>query len=417
VNDRVQTANPTPATPDTNQMTNTSDHDRPARNRTRLSRRAFATTGLAALAGCLGGNTGDGTGSGDDSKTNEDGALREELPSVEDPPEAVYLPSHRDPFVMQSPVTAGDYALLPHVGYPHRFWLVDGNATEEVLPTLEDSLHLMVSFWDRETGELLPVDAGATLSVSRDGDPVETVAPWPMLAQTMGFHFGDNVPLPGDGTYTVEVTVNPIQEVHKKGAFEGRFEQTRTTTFEFEWTDDRRRSLVDDIRYLEETRRGDPGALEPMHHGNMEMGNGDESTDSGHVRMGDIPSPSLPRAAEYPGTDLGVHESGDAAFVVRYLADSRLATGDGGYLLVSPRTPHNRFPLPDMSLSLSLSDGVVQLDQTLDDELGMHYGRPVDISPVEQFDLVVDGPPQIARHRGYETAFLDMPPMTVEVDT
>ena len=394
-----------------------SEHDTPRRGRTgtACSRRAFVATGaagLAAVAGCLGDSGGDSGGDGGDE--SRDGGLPDGVPYVEDPPEAVYVPSHRDPFLMQSPVTAGDYALLPHFSYPHRFWLVDGGETEEVLPTLDDSLHLMVAFWDRQTGELLPVDAGATLSVSRDGDPVETVAPWPMLSQTMGFHFGDNIPLPDDGTYTVEVTVNPIEAVRKTGGFAGRFEETRTATFEFEWTDDRRRTLVEDIEYLEEDQRGEPGALEPMHHGEMATDNGD--TNDGGMDMSDMPSPSLRPAAAYPGTDLGVHESGDVAFVVRYLEDSRLATGDGGYLLVSPRTPYNRLPLPEMSLSLSLPDGVVQLGQTLDGELGMHYGGTVALSAGTQFDLVVDGPPQVARHRGYETAFLDMPPMTVEVD-
>lgn len=402
-----------------------SEHDVPRRERTgtACSRRAFVATGtagLAAVAGCLGDSGGGDRG--DESETG--GGLPDEVPYVEDPPEAVYVPSHRDPFLMQSPVTAGDYALLPHFSYPHRFWLVDGGETEEVLPTLDDSLHLMVAFWDRQTGELLPVDAGATLSVSRDGDPVETVAPWPMLSQTMGFHFGDNVPLPDDGTYTVEVTVNPIEAVRKTGGFAGRFEETRTATFGFEWTDNRRRTLVEDIEYLDEDRRGEPGALEPMHHGEMATGNADTNgggmadgnTNGGGMDTSDMPSPSLRPAAAYPGTDLGVHESGDVAFVVRYLEDSRLATDDGGYLLVSPRTPYNRLPLPELSLSLSLPDGVVQLDQTLDDELGMHYGGTVGLSAGAQFDLVVDGPPQVARHRGYETAFLDMPPMTVEVD-
>jgi len=398
-----------------------SEHETPGRERIPLSRRAFVATGAAgivAVAGCVGGDdTGDGNGgdedTGDGGTEKNGGGVPDQIPYVEDPPAAVYTPSHRDPFLMQSPVTAGDYALLPHFSYPHRFWLVDGDETEEVLPTLDDSTHLMVAFWDRETGELLPVDAGATLSVSRDGEPVETVAPWPMLSQTMGFHFGDNIPLSGDGTYTVEVTVNPIEEVRKTGAFEGRFEETRTATFEFEWTDDRRRSLVDDIEYLEEDRWGEPGALEPMRHG--EMGDGDTNTDGG-MNMGDIPPPSLPRAEEYPGTDLGVHESGDASFVVRYLKNSRLASGDSGYLVVSPRTPYNRLPLPDMSLSLSLSGDETELTQTLDDELGVHYGGSVDLSSGEQFELLVDGPPQIARHRGYETAFLEMPPMSVEVN-
>ena len=405
------------------------EHDTPKRERTgtACSRRAFVATGatgLAAVAGCLGNTGGGDSGADGDDERGDGGGLPDEVPYVDDPPAAVYVPSHRDPFLMQSPVTAGDYALLPHVSYPHRFWLVDGEETEAVLPTLDDSLHLMVAFWDRVTGELLPVDAGATLSVSRNGEPVETVAPWPMLSQTMGFHFGDNVPLPDNGTYTVEVTMNPIEAVRKTGGFAGRFAQTRTATFEFEWTDDRRRSLVEDIEYLDEDRRGEPGALEPMHHGELNMTDGDAhdrrmadgDAHDGRMDTSEMPSPSLRPAAAYPGTDLGVHESGDVAFVVRYLRDSRLATGGGGYLLVSPRTPYNRLPLPELSLLLSLPDGVVQLDQTLDDELGMHYGGTVTLSAGTQFDLVVDGPPQIARHRGYETALLDMPPMTVEVD-
>jgi hypothetical protein len=393
------------------------EHPPSTRDRTRLSRRAFVatgTTGLAALAGCLGGgdDTDEGTTGGDDAD-GDSGGGPDQRPYVEDPPDVVYRPTHREPVVMQSVVRAGDYALLPHFSYPHRFWLVDGTDTEEVLPTVDDSLHLMVAFWDRQTGTLLPVDAGATLTVSRDGDTVETVAPWPMLSQTMGFHFGDNVPLPGDGTYTVEVTVNPIEGVRKTGAFAGRFAETATAAFEFEWTTGRRRGLVDDIEYIDEDRWGEPGALEPMRHGGMDTGDG--NTNGEGMDMGAVPPPSLPPAAEYPGTDLGVHESGDANFVVRYLDDSRLASGSEGYLFVSPRTPYNRLPLPDMSLSLSLSGDERGLTQTLDDELGMHYGASVTLPADAEFDLVVDGPPQIARHRGYETAFLDMPPMTVAV--
>jgi hypothetical protein len=154
-----------------------------------------------------------------------------------------------------------------------------------------------------------------------------------------------------------------------------------------------------------------------MNGGNDGMNGGNDGMNGGNggMNMGNAPPPSLPPASEYPGMDLGVHESGDASFVVRYLDNSRLATGDDGYLVVSPRTPYNRLPLPDMSLSLALAGEERSLTQTLDDELGMHYGSSVTLSPGEQFDLVVDAPPQIARHRGYETAFLDMPPMTVEV--
>jgi hypothetical protein len=49
-----------------------------------------------------------------------------------------------------------------------------------------------------------------------------------------------------------------------------------------------------------------------------------------------------------------------------------------------------------------------------DDKLGLHRGASVPL-PADSFDPVADTPPQVARHRGYESAFLDVEPMTVEV--
>jgi hypothetical protein len=127
-----------------------------------------------------------------------------------------------------------------------------------------------------------------------------------------------------------------------------------------------------------------------------------------------MPYSALQQADAYPGQDLGTPTSGDAAFVVRYLEESRLAEGSSGYLLVSPRTPYNRVPLADMALSVT---GSVEgnLVQTLDSEVGHHYGISTDLVSGDTVELVVDSPPQVARHRGYETAFLEMPSMTVEV--
>ena len=341
---------------------------------------------------------------------------------------------------MEPVVEAGDYALLPHFTYAHRFWRVEGTETIEVFPQAGTGVHLMIAFWDRQTGELLPVDAGGTMEIRHDGETVETVTPWPMLAQSMGFHFGDNVPLPEDGTYTVEVTLNPIA-VRKTGAFEGRFEESETATFEFEWSRDLLEELRNDVEFLPEEEWGERGAIEPMNHGDHgnhgdgegghDDGHGDghhdDNHDDGHSDghgdghgddHGDAPPPGLPPADAYPGTDLGTHESGDAAVVVRYLSESPLAEEGDGYLLVSPRTPYNRIPLPDMSLSVSgltENGATASLTQTLDDELGLHYGLSVTLSPGATFELGVDVPPQIARHQGYETAFLEMEPMEIEV--
>ncbi|PSQ34140.1 hypothetical protein BRD08_10370, partial [Halobacteriales archaeon SW_10_66_29] len=138
-----------------------------------------------------------------------------------------------------------------------------------------------------------------------------------------------------------------------------------------------------------------------------------EGDGNGGMEMG-MPFSDLQPADAYPGEDLGTPTSGDATFVVRYLTETRLTDGSSGYLLVSPRTPYNRVPLADMALSV---EGALEgeLVQTLDSELGHHYGIAGDLASGDELSLVVESPPQVARHRGYETAFLEMPPMTVEV--
>ena len=413
----------------------------PGRRTDRLSRRAFLAAGAAttgALAGCIGGDDEDGNGNGGNETNGDEGdgepsspdvvnsSNAPTTPSVEDPPDAVYLPTHQESMEHLETVEAGEYAVMPMLTYPHKFWLVSGTEREAVTPD-STGVHLMATVWDAETGEVLPVDTGAQLRLTRDGDLVDQRAPWPMISQTMGFHFGDNVPLPEQGTYAVELDLTPLggDTVRKTGEFADRFTEPRTVRFEFEFDQEFQESVVNGVEYLEEDRWGDRGALEPMAgmggmDGEMEDGAGDDDMDDGGdgndseggMEMG-MPFSDLQPADAYPGEDLGTPTSGDATFVVRYLEETRLSE-DSGYLLVSPRTPYNRVPLADMALSVEGSlEG--ELVQTLDSELGHHYGIAGDLASGEQLDLVVESPPQVARHRGYETAFLEMPSMGVEV--
>jgi hypothetical protein len=384
---------------------------RPATDPDRVSRRALLGTGalaVAAFAGCLGTGTDDAE---NDSGTNTSNAANgtgngtsetRGRPVVQDPPDAVYTPTHRAPVEMVGMVEAGEYTLMPHFSLPHRFWLVRGDGIEAVPPKIDDSIHLMMAFWDGDTGSLVPVDIGAQVTIRQGGETVTRVAPWAMISQQMGFHLGDNVALPGDGTYTAEITIPSIEsdQVRKTGAFAGRFEETQTATVEFEYSTEMSQQMSNNVTYTEERRWGDPGAIEPM---------------SG---MGRMPAPSLAPASEYPGQsvltpDGGTPTSGDARFVVRYLPASRLADG-GGYLLVSPRTPYNRIPLPEMALSLA-GGREGDLTQTLDGTLGLHYGTALSLAPGETFEIAVESPPQLARHQGYETAFFEMDTMTVQV--
>lgn len=348
----------------------------------------------ASLAARLSGDTDD------ESRDDAAGSAVPDLPRVEDPPDAVYVPTHREGMVHLPVVEAGEYALSPMVTFPHRFWVVTGDHVQAVEFDGDRGVHLMVTLWDRETHQVLPVDVGIKMRTKLDGELVDERAPWPMISQTMGFHFGDNLPLPEDGTYTVDVDLNPIT-IRKTGAFADRFTAHETVTFEFKYDEAFRTEVVNGIEYLDEEYWGQRGALEPptMHH----------DDDDDH-RM---PFSSLPPAEAYPGQALGEPSSGDARFIVRYLEETHL-TDDDGYLLVSPRSPYNRVPLPDMALSVA-GAADAELTQTLDSEVGFHYGAALEIAAGDVLELHVDGPPQVSRHAGYETAFIDMPPMQVEV--
>jgi hypothetical protein len=293
---------------------------------------------------------------------------------------------------------AGGYRCALMYSYPHRFWTVTGTQTEKVSIEDNDSLHLMVSVWDPAT-EVFPMDTNPTITISQNGDSVTTVSPWTMLSQNMGFHTGDNVSLPGAGDYTVTVDVPPTS-VRRIGSFEGRFDEQRTFEFPFTFDPDE----VGDIMFKElGEKAGTRGAVEPM-------------------EMKKMPLAFAPAKAELPGRPLGTVRTGDAVFVVRALDDaSRFGGAETTYLAVSARTPHNRYVLPSMSLSATVMrgnetvfDGALQA--TLDPELNYHYGTGVEnIESGDEIGITTDAPPQVARHEGYETAFLEMPSRTLTV--
>ena len=416
-------------TNDTPTPTTRTDERRNEDRRRCLSRRrllsasgaAFATVGVA---GCSDDGTpasdADASDAGpadDGSDTDRDDVLPD-LPRVEDPPDAVYVPTHREAMLHLPTERAGEYAVTPMLTYPHRFWLVTGDRTDEVVPESPRGVHLMFTPWDPETGTVLPVDAGAQIRVRYEGDVIDQRAPWPMISQSMGFHFGDNVPLPEDGTYTVEVDLTSVP-TRTTGAFDGRFRTGGTATFEFEYDETLRQGLIDDVHYFGEELWGERGAIDPMDHGGHDHHDDHSDHDDGENHHHDdetemtMPFSRLPEAESYPGVGLGEPRTGDARVVVRYLEASRLADG-ADYLLVSPRTPYNRVPLADTAIAV---DGAVSgaLEQTLDHELGLHYGIAASLEPGDAVEVVFESPPQVSRHAGYETAFLEMPPVEVTV--
>lgn len=94
---------------------------------------------------------------------------------------------------------------------PTSFTLFQGVETVAVEPATDDSFHLMAVLADDASGERIPyADVWVTLS-DPSGAIVFDERLWPMLSQAMGTHYGINVPLPGPGTYTVELQVGAPQ--------------------------------------------------------------------------------------------------------------------------------------------------------------------------------------------------------------
>ena len=350
------------------------------------SRRSFlaavGAAGVGSTAGCLGFELQSGN---------------QEPPLVENRPDAVYFPTHTEGMGMAGMASDGGYSCALTYSFPHRFWTITGSDTKKVTVGSDDALHIMPFVWHSETG-IVPSDVNPSVEVRRNGETVvDGLNPWAMISQNMGYHFGDNVELPQQGEY--EVTVSVGEGGSRRT---GSLAEAGSATFEFAM--DYQRSELRDLPFnsVAEARQGTLGAVEPME---MEM----------------VPIRRAPAVDDLPGTGHGTAESGDAVLAVRSLDDAAQFGGESGqqYLAVSARTPYNRFPLPRMSLSATLTrGGETVFDDYLyewaDPELGVHYGAPVDgVESGDELTISVGTPPQVSRHEGYETAFLNMPETTL----
>jgi hypothetical protein len=366
-----------------------------------MNRRSFLHTGLGlagitASAGCLSG------------LFETRSALAP--PLVEDRPSAVYYPTHKEGMKMVGMKHVKGYTVALMYSYSHRFWLMNDDRRNKVSIQPADSVHLMGSVWDTETKTVLPV-GNPPLKISDGEKHIKSKPLWSMLSQNMGYHFGDNVELPGNGTYTVELQFGPVN-TRRTGAFRDAFDNAASATFEFDFN----RDELGEIRFkLLPKKKGKRGALDPM-------------------QMKHVPISQLSPPKKLPGRHLGTVTSSDAVLPVNIMdqppkgIETKTNTGpntDDAYLAVSVQTPYNRYPLSSMSLSTTLKrNGTSVFDEpkpliaTLDPDLGYHYGATFPQRRLKSGDtlrLTVGVPPQIARHEGYETAFIDMPPKELTV--
>ncbi len=367
--------------------------------------RSSAAVGVLGVAGCL------------ERLGFEEQSAWETPDMVEDRPDAVYMPPASEEMGIYGQDSTDDYVLEVSYTFPHRFWLVAGDR-ERVDVQPDDTLHLMMVVWDAETGTVLPVDMSLEIT-DADGDLVHGDAPWSMLSQRMGFHYGDNVDLPGEGTYTASARVGPVS-ARRTGDLEGRLDEAVTLEVDFEY---QRSDLHDlELNMLDDDEQGEPGALPLMDHSDHDHGHDDGGDHDGHDHHDDLeghghgehdhPTVSGPPVADLEGTLLGTETTADAALSA-LVSDQDRFEEDAPALAIFPRTPYNDVILPFMQLSAALeADGEAILEtsltETLDHEFGHHYGVAApELADADTLVVRVDTPPQVSRHDGYETAFFD----------
>lgn len=116
---------------------------------------------------------------------------------------------------------------------PVPFYVDNGTSFSEVKPTRKSSFHLMVMLSDRHTGVAIPY-AKVWAEIFRNHKLVFNEPQWPMLSEYMGPHYGNDVALPGPGTYTLTLLVSaPEAAMHVEYAhmWSGTHEFTSTFTW------------------------------------------------------------------------------------------------------------------------------------------------------------------------------------------
>jgi uncharacterized protein involved in high-affinity Fe2+ transport len=93
---------------------------------------------------------------------------------------------------------------------PLPFVVFEGTTGRTVKPAKKDDVHLMVMLNDAQTGAAIPYGS-VWATVRKAGKIVFDERLWPMISRSMGTHFGNNVALPGSGSYTLSLLIGPPQ--------------------------------------------------------------------------------------------------------------------------------------------------------------------------------------------------------------
>ena len=117
---------------------------------------------------------------------------------------------------------------------PVPFIVYNGTTSQEIKPAKNTSFHLMVQLNDAQTGVAIPY-ASVWATVTKGSAMPFDNRLWPMISRYMGPHYGDDVSLPGAGTYTLTLLVSPpVSARHLE--YQNVWLKPHQVTFTFHWT-------------------------------------------------------------------------------------------------------------------------------------------------------------------------------------
>jgi uncharacterized protein involved in high-affinity Fe2+ transport len=116
---------------------------------------------------------------------------------------------------------------------PVPFLIYNGTSMQEVKPAKNTSFHLMVLLNDAQTGVVIPYASVWATVTKGSATPVDERL-WPMISRYMGPHYGDDVSLPGAGTYKLTLLISPpVSARHVE--YQNVWLKPHQVTFTFHW--------------------------------------------------------------------------------------------------------------------------------------------------------------------------------------
>lgn len=117
---------------------------------------------------------------------------------------------------------------------PVPFVIYNGTKMKVVKPARDASFHLMIYLNDEHTGVPIPY-ATVWATIRRNGHIYYDNRQWPMISRYMGPHYGNDVALPGKGTYQLSLLVSPpVSARHLE--YQHVWTKPHSVTMSFHWS-------------------------------------------------------------------------------------------------------------------------------------------------------------------------------------